>query len=122
MLKLLHIALAYVTVAGFLLRGFWAITGSPLKSARVVKIAPHVVDTLLLVLGVVMALQIGYSLTDGWLGAKLLALVGYIGFGVVTLRATAKPVQIGAFLAALACVGYIFAVALTRSPWPLAAA
>ena len=122
MLKSFHVVLAYVTVVGFVIRGVWSVTESPLRFERWVRIAPHVVDTLLLVLGVSLVFQIGASLSDAWLVAKLLALVGYIGFGVLTMRASRRPLKIASFLAALACVGYMFAVAFTRSPWPLSAA
>ena len=120
MLKSLHIMLAYLTLISFVVRGMWSIAGSPLRNQKWVKIAPHVIDTLLLTLGVVMAINIGASLFDGWLGAKLLGLLAYIGFGVVTMRANSRGVKLAAFFAALVCVGYMFAVAFTRSAWPLA--
>jgi uncharacterized membrane protein SirB2 len=121
-LKRIHITLAYLTVIGFVVRGLWSIFDSPLRRARWVRVLPHVIDTLLLGIGVIMVFSIGASLTDGWLAAKMLALLGYIGFGIVTMRAGSKPMKIAGFVMALACVGYIFAVAFSRSPFPLAAA
>jgi len=118
MLKVLHIALAYLTVAGFFIRGVWALTDSPLRQEKWVRIAPHVIDTLLLALGVIMAVQLGIALFSGWLGAKLLALLVYIGFGVLTMRASSRPLQLAGFIGALLSVAYIFAVAFTRSAWP----
>jgi len=122
MLKSLHITLAYLTVVGFVVRGIWAIVESPLREQKWVRVAPHIIDTLLLSIGVIMVLRIGASFTDGWLAAKMMALLGYILFGIVTLRASSKVVKITAFAASLACVAYIFAVAFSRSPFPLAAA
>ena len=122
MLKSLHITLAYLTVIGFVVRGLWAINDSPLRDEKWVRILPHTIDTLLLVVGVIMVFGIGASLTDGWLAAKMLALLGYIGFGIVTMRARSRPIKVAAFIGALTCVGYIFAVAFSRSPLPLAAA
>jgi uncharacterized membrane protein SirB2 len=52
----------------------------------------------------------------------MLALLGYILFGVLTMRASSRPLKIAGFVAALASVGYLFAVAFSRSPFPLAAA
>ena len=121
MLKLFHIALAYLTVAGFLLRAFWALSGSPLRNARIVRIAPHVVDTLLLVLGVTLAVTMSYPVFSGWLGAKLLGLLAYIGFGVLTLRGGSLPLKLLGLAGALLSAAYIFAVAFTRSPLPFAA-
>lgn len=121
MLKLFHIALAYLTVLGFVVRGIWALTDSPLRQQRWVRIVPHVIDTGLLVLGIALMVSLSLSPLSGWLAAKLLGLLAYIGFGVLTMRATSKPLQLAGFAGALISVGYIFAVAFTRSVWPLAA-
>jgi uncharacterized membrane protein SirB2 len=118
MLKSFHIMLAYLTTIGFMVRGLWAIADSPLRQQRWVRVAPHVIDTLLLTLGVTMAIQIGASLTSGWLAAKLLGLLCYIGFGVMTMRARTRGLKIAGFVLALVSVAYMFAVAFTRSPWP----
>jgi uncharacterized membrane protein SirB2 len=116
--KALHIALAYLTVAGFVIRGFWTLADSPLREERWVRIAPHVVDTLLLSLGVVLAIRLQVSPFSGWLAAKLLGLLAYVGFGTVTMRARSRTVKVAGFVGALASVVYIFAVAVSRSPWP----
>lgn len=118
MIKFLHVALAYLTVGGFVVRGIWALTDSPLRAAKWVRIVPHVVDTALLVLGVTLVWQLGISPWSGWLGAKLLGLVAYIGFGVMTMRARRRPLQVAGFVGALLAAGYIFTVAFSRSTWP----
>lgn len=122
MLKSFHVTLAFLTAAGFLLRGFWSVMESPLRNERWVRVAPHVVDTALLTLGVVLAFRIGASLADPWLAAKMTALLAYIGFGVLTMRARTRALKSVGFVAALLMLTYLFAVAFTRSPWPLAAA
>ena len=122
MLKSFHIMLAYLTTIGFVVRGLWSIFDSSWRDQKWVRVAPHVIDTLLLAIGVTMAVSIGASLTSGWLAAKLLGLLGYIGFGVLAMRAPSRSLKVLGFLLALCCVGYMFAVAFTRSPWPLAAA
>ncbi len=114
-----HVALAYLTVAGFMVRGIWAVIGSPLREQRWVRIAPHVVDTLLLVLGVALAVMLSVSpLEDAWLNAKIVGLLAYIGFGVMTMRASTQPLKWVGFGGALASVGYIFAVAFSKLAWP----
>lgn len=118
MLKTIHLTLAYATVLGFVVRGFWSLTDSALRSQKWVKIVPHVIDTLLLVLGVAMAVQLSISPLEGWLAAKLVGLLAYIGFGVLTMRAAGTPAKLVGFVGALASVGYIFAVAFARNPWP----
>ncbi|MCZ6457973.1 MAG: SirB2 family protein [Gammaproteobacteria bacterium] len=122
MLKNFHIMLAYLTVLGFVVRGVWSLLDSPMRQEKWVKIAPHVIDTLLLTLGVLLVIDLGLAPFSGWLSAKLLGLVAYIGFGVLAMRAQSRSLKIFGFSAALLCVGYIFAVAFTRSAWPLVAA
>jgi uncharacterized membrane protein SirB2 len=122
-LKHLHMTLAYVTVAGFVARGLLALADSPARNRRWIRVAPHVIDTLLLACGVALAVQLRLDPTvHGWLAAKIVGLVAYIGFGVVTMRARTLTVKLAAFVAALASVGYIFAVAYSKQvvpPWPL---
>ncbi len=104
-LKDAHVVLAYVTVGGFIVRGIWAIIDSPLRDQRWVRIAPHVVDTLLLTLGITLAVILSVSpLEHAWLNAKIIGLLAYIGFGVLTMRASARPLKLVGFVCALACV------------------
>ncbi len=118
MLKVLHVTLAYLTVIGFVVRAVWVFTDSPMRQQTWVRVAPHLIDTTLLLLGAAMALRLGISPVSGWLGAKLLGLFGYIGFGVLTMRARSTGLRIVGLAGALASVGYMFAVAFSRNPWP----
>lgn len=115
----IHVILAYVTVAGFVLRVSWAFMGSSHLKSKPARILPHVVDTLLLVCGLVLVFGLGHELTSSWLVMKFVALLAYIGFGVLTLRASSMPLRLLGVIGALSSVGYIFAVAMTRDPWPL---
>ena len=115
-------ALAYLTVTGFIVRAFWSLSGSPMRDERWVRTAPHLIDTLLLALGVVLAIELSLSPFAGWLAAKLIGLLCYIGFGVLTMRAPSRVLKLAGFVGALASVSYVFAVAFTRSPWPFTAA
>lgn len=114
----LHVLLAYVTVIGFIVRAGMAFTGSSALSGKAAKILPHVIDTMLLVCGLLLVFGLGHSFSEGWLTAKLLALLAYIGFGVLTLRAGSVPLRLVGVAGALASVGYIFLVALSRNPMP----
>lgn len=115
----LHVFLAYATVAGFLLRAVWAYSGSPLLRAKPVRILPHVIDTVLLLCGLALVFGLGHSLGSAWLLAKLAALVAYIGFGVLTLRATSAGLRTLGVTGALVSIGYLFAVAHAQNAWPL---
>jgi uncharacterized membrane protein SirB2 len=116
-LKTLHISCAAISIAGFVLRGGWMLIDSPLLQARLTRVLPHVVDTLLLGTGVALALlSAQYPFVHSWLTAKIVALVIYIGLGMVALkRGRTKAVRLTAFAGALLTFGYIVGVALTRS-------
>jgi len=57
-------------------------------------------------------------LANGWLMAKIVGLLAYIGFGVMAMRARSRPLKMAAFIAAIASVGYIFAVAYSKQVMP----
>jgi len=118
--KNLHLATLTITLALFLLRGFWMMADSPRLQARWVRIVPHVNDTLLLLSGIALAVLIQqYPLVHGWLTAKLLALIVYIVLGTLALkRGKTKSQRVAAWFAALLTLGYMVAVALAHDPFP----
>ena len=117
MIKALHIALAFLTVSGFIMRAGWSYVSPDLLQDKWVRISPHIIDTTLLILGVFLALQLSGGMLQGWLIAKMVGLLAYIGFGVLTLRGQGKMKQLG-LVGALSSVGYIFLVAFTRQALP----
>jgi uncharacterized membrane protein SirB2 len=123
--KHIHIACAAVSASLFLLRGVWMLRASKLLQQRWVRIAPHLVDTLLLASAVLLAVWSGrYPFAQGWLTAKLFALLCYIALGTVALkRGRTRAVRGAAFAAALGVFAYIVAVAVTKHalPWLAAA-
>ena len=119
LLKEFHVAFAYVTMVGFVVRGLLSLADSPLRNAKWIKIAPHVIDTLLLACGVALAVMLSLSpLDNGWLMAKIVGLLAYIGFGVMAMRERSRRLKIVGFVAAIASVGYIFAVAYSKQVMP----
>ena len=121
-LRLLHVSCVVVTAAGFLLRGLWMLGGSPLLRHPLTRVLPHVNDTLLLAAGIGLAASLRqYPLVEGWLTAKLVALILYIVLGTIALkRGRTRRIRLLAFGGALLTLAYLVAVALTRSPWPIA--
>lgn len=117
----LHVGCAALSVAGFAARGALMLAGSPLLHERFVRVAPHVVDTVLLASAVWLAWFLGQApFVHGWITAKVAALVAYIVFGAIALkRGKTKEIRAAAFAAALASAGYIVWVALARdaTPW-----
>lgn len=119
MLKHLHMTFALLTALSFLLRGIWMLRGSAWLQRKPVRILPHIIDTFLLITGVVIAVYIGYKPSEQpWLMAKLIAVVVYIGLGVLTFRHPARGVRIGSWIAALLVLIYIAKVAVTKTPLP----
>lgn len=120
LIKQIHLTTIVVTLALFLLRGFWMMAGSKRLQARWVRIVPHVNDTLLLASGIALAVLLQqYPLVHGWLTAKFFALIAYILLGTVALkRGRTRSVRSGAWFAALFVFGYLVAVARTHNPLP----
>lgn len=117
-IKHIHITCAVLSFVLFSMRGLWMLQGSALLQQRWVKIAPHVVDTLLLASALTMVFwSAQYPFVQAWLTAKVVALVAYIILGTIALkRGKTKTVRLSAFIAALAVFAYIVKVALTRQP------
>jgi len=117
-LKHIHMTFAVLSGVLFLVRGLWMLAESKRLEQRWVKIAPHVIDTLLLASAIGLAVWSSqYPGQSPWLTAKLLALVAYIGLGTVALkRGRTREARALAFVGALACFAYILAVAVTKNP------
>lgn len=117
-LKFAHIVLAAISISGFVLRGFWMMTDSGLLANKVVRIAPHVVDTLFLASGIALVVQLSLPLMQSpWLLAKLGALVVYIVLGTLALRrGPTMPLRQIAFVGALSAFAYIVGAAIAKSP------
>ena len=115
-IKQLHIACAALSGSLFLLRGIWMLRDSSMLQRRWVRVVPHVVDTLLLTSAIFLVVFSGqYPFAQGWLTAKVLALLVYIVLGIVALRlGRSKALRGWAFIAALAVFAYIGSVAMTK--------
>lgn len=117
LLKHSHLLMVALSIALFLLRAFLLYTWPRALRVRWLRILPHLIDTLLLLSAIGLMLVIGqYPLVNHWLTAKLLGLLAYIGFGTVALKRgrTLKGRSL-ALIGALLSLGYILAVATTRS-------
>ncbi|PUA26525.1 MAG: regulator SirB [Cellvibrio sp. 79] len=116
-LKHLHLTFVALSLILFVLRGIWLFMNSSMLGKKWVKILPHIVSTLLLVSGIVLAVHLQLSPgSQPWLLAKIIALVAYIGLGVAAFKA-ANPVNRKAFwLIALLVFAYMVSVAITKNP------
>lgn len=116
--KSIHLITLAITITGFILRGMWMMRASPLLHSRPARTLPHYNDTILLISAVWAAALINqYPFVNGWLTAKFLGAVAYILLGAVALTyGKTTRIRVTAFTGALACFGYVVAVALTKNP------
>ena len=86
---------------------------------RTVRFTRRSLRTLsLLLFGVLLAVTLQMSPSQQpWLMAKLIALVIYIGLGVMALKRPARGQKLVAGVAALAVFGYMVGAAITKSAW-----
>ena len=115
--KSIHVTFVALSFAGFFIRGIWMLKDSPLLQRRWVRISPQVVDTVLLVSAIVLAVQLRFSpMEQPWLMAKIIALLAYIGVGLIALRfGRSKRTRLVAWVFGLVIFLYIVSVALTKS-------
>lgn len=123
LLKYVHVTCVVLSISGYLARGLWMIRESSMLQRKWVRIVPHIIDTTLLVSAILLTLQIRqYPFVQGWLTAKVLALVAYIVVGAIGLKyGRTKKIRVTAWLAAIAIFLYIVLVALTRQALPFIA-
>lgn len=116
-IKIIHMSFAMISILGFLGRGILKINESPLVEKKLVKVLPHVIDTVLLASAIALVVMSGqYPWAEPWVGAKVLGLIVYIGLGVVVMRtAKTRQARIMAFALALVTAAYILMVASTKT-------
>lgn len=116
-IRQVHITCAAVSISLFAARGAMQQAGIDWRSWRSMRIVPHINDTILLAAAIALAVRSGqYPFVQAWLTAKLVGLIAYVALGSLALRRDASlQVRRVAMAAALLAVGYVVAVALTRS-------
>ncbi len=112
-----HVTCVVLSGSFFFVRGVWMLQERSILQTRLVKIAPHVIDSTLLAAAIGLVIVTGqYPFSMDWLTAKVVALLLYIGFGVMTLRGKTRIIRIIFFGLALLTFAYMVSVAMTRHP------
>jgi len=117
-IKQIHMSLAAISIAGFMLRWFWRMIQSPLAMTRTARVVPHVVDTFFLGTAVLLGtIAWGNALSPVWFGAKITGLVLYILLGMAAMHsAPSVRRSVPAFMAAVLVFAWVVTVAVTKSP------
>lgn len=118
LVKLIHLSCAVLTLIGFVGRGILVYRHSPYLSRRWLKIAPHIIDTLLLGSAIYMAINLSLiPWESSWLGVKILLVLVYIGLGMVAMNPRYQtPTRLIAWASGILVFIYIVSIALTKSP------
>lgn len=114
-IKHLHVTAAVASIVFFIIRAWWSVGGSPLLRTGFARIAPHVIDTVLLLAAIYLASVVGWH--QPWIAAKIVGLVLYILVGTVAIKRGKTPA--GRAVAAIVAVIiflYIVGVAITKQP------
>lgn len=108
MLVSLHIFCAFSSLALLLIRGVMQFSGKNWRAIKLLKILPHLIDTLLIVSGLSIFFLFGYQL-ESWLIMKVIMLVLYVFFSAKYFsRKASQPKTIFLVLAILSFLGVIF--------------
>ncbi|MBT5229798.1 MAG: SirB2 family protein [Methylococcales bacterium] len=119
-LKHFHLATVAITIGLFSFRAILHFLNHPLRQKTLLKILPHVNDTLLLISGISLIVSTElYPTEHTWVLAKLIAVLVYIGLGVIFFkRCQSLPSKLVGIAASFACLAYIALVAITKSAIP----
>ena len=117
-IKNIHMTFATLTIVGFLLRGYWRISGSGFYKNRAMKIVPHAIDAMFLATGIWLLMILNLNpLQHPWLLAKFAALFAYVGLGMVAFRfGRTQAVRLVAYVGALASFAFVVGTAIAKSP------
>ena len=118
-IKHAHMLFAIISITLFILRAWLAIPSPARIKNKLLKVLPHIIDTLLLAMGVwlaVLSKQIPFD-NSPWLSAKVIGLVLYIIVGTIAIkRGKTRGQRLIATLAAIAIFAYIYGAAISKSP------
>jgi uncharacterized membrane protein SirB2 len=117
LVKHIHLTCVALSLALLFIRFFWMMRKSPMLDKKLVKILPHVVDTLLLVSAFTLCVLINqYPFEQPWLTEKLFAVVAYIIMGYMSLKGRTLALRWIALAGAMGWIALIVRLAITKQP------
>ncbi|MCL1078350.1 invasion protein [Parashewanella spongiae] len=114
--KHLHLTLIGLSVIFFTIRFVLHLRQSPILSKKFIKIAPHVIDTFLLLSGLTLCFIIQqFPFEAPWLTEKLGAVVAYILLAMISMKANrGKLFKCFAYLGAISWLVYAAKLAMFK--------
>lgn len=115
--KHIHLLLVFVSVSFLLVRFAMRLQSASLLQRKFFKIAPHVIDTFLLLsaVGLMVILQ-QYPFVSPWLTEKVFAVIAYILLGVMAFKGRTLAIRWFCFIGALGWLALAIRVAITKQP------
>ncbi len=114
MIKMLHLTFVLLSIISFVGRVFLAQSRPEMLEIKWIKIGPHIVNTILLITGFTLVFQGSWLSGEyGWIVAKLIVLLGYVGLGTLAIKSQGT-MRWQAFAGAVACFIYIAIVAVSK--------
>lgn len=110
-----HLSFVFLSITLFTARVLLSQFKPETLKAPLWKVAPHVIDTFLLVSGI--SLLVRGAWLDGdyaWVVSKFVILLAYIGLGAMTMRSCCASKRWLTFSAAIGCYAYIILIAMSK--------
>ncbi|QLB12537.1 putative membrane protein SirB2 [Bisgaardia hudsonensis] len=105
----IHIICAFTSLALLIIRGGMQLTGRDWRAIKVLKILPHLSDTLLIISGITLLIMSGLGIT-WWAVTKFILILLYAMWASEFLHKEVKEPKLSKFI--LACLSLIIAILL----------
>lgn len=115
MAKHLHVTAVVVSVLLFSVRFALSIMEHQARNNKLLKVIPHIVDTILLGSAIWLVFLSPMTQVDGWIASKVIGVVLYIVSGFYALKwAKSKRSQILGFISAIVWITVTMGVAFSK--------
>lgn len=115
--KHFHLLMVVLSVSFLLVRFAMSLKPAALLQTTFFKIAPHVIDTLLLVSAIMLMVTIKqYPFVTPWLTEKLLGVIAYIVLAVMAMKGRTTAIRWFCLIGALGWLGLVARVAISKQP------
>jgi uncharacterized membrane protein SirB2 len=101
-----HMMLVAMSVIFFIVRFVLHLRQSRIMEIKFVKVAPHVIDTFLLLSGFTLCFMIKqYPFVDPWMTEKIICVAAYIALGIMALKSNRN--KLFKFFAFIGAIGWV---------------